>query len=87
MLSNGFSHLPEMKFDVIVSNLPATVGKELLQILFGDAKRYLKKYGKIYVVTISGLREFIKRHFMEVFGNYQKIKQRNTHTVAMATLM
>lgn len=87
MLSNGFSHLPQMKFDVIVSNLPATVGKELLQIFFGDAKQYLKESGKIYVVTISGLREFIKRHFIEVFGNYQKVKQRNTHTVAMATLM
>lgn len=87
MLSNGFSHLPEMKFDVIVSNLPATVGKELLRILFCDAKRYLNENGKIYVVTISGLREFIKRHFMDVFGNYQKVKQRNTHTVAMATIM
>ena len=87
LLSNGFSHLPEMKFDVIVSNLPANVGKELLQILFGDAKRYLKQNGKIFVVTISGLREFIKRHFMEIFGNYRKVKQRNTHTVAMATFI
>ena len=85
LLSNGFSHLPEVQFDVIASNLPANVGKELLQKFFIDAKRYLKQNGRLYVVTISGLRKFIKRNFMEVFGNYQKVKQRHTHTVAMAT--
>ncbi len=86
LLSNGFSHLPDIQFDVIASNLPANVGKELLQIFFIDAKRHLKQGGRIYVVTISGLREFIKRNFLKVFGNYRKVKQRNTHTVAMATL-
>ena len=85
LLSNGFSHLPDIQFDLIVSNLPANVGKELLQIFLTDAKRYLKPNGRLYVVTISGLREFIKRNFLTIFGNYQKIKQRHTHTVAMAT--
>ena len=86
-LSNGFSHIPDVQFDVIASNLPANVGKELMHIFFQDAKRYLKPNGRIYVVTISGLREFIKRNVMEVFGNYCKVKQRKTYTVAMATLM
>ncbi len=86
-LSNGFSHLPDTQFDVIASNLPANVGRELMHIFFCDAKRYLKPNGRIYVVTISGLREFIKKNFMEIFGNYCKIKQRKTHTVAMATRM
>ena len=85
LLSNGFSHLPNIQFDLIVSNLPANVGKELLQILLADAKHYLKPNGRLYVVTISGLREFIKRNFKTVFGNYRKVKQRGTHTVAMAT--
>ena len=85
LLSNGFSHLPEIQFDVIASNLPANVGKELLHIFFCDAKKHLKQNGRFYVVTISGLREFIKRNFTNVFGNYHKVKQRNTHTVAMAT--
>lgn len=85
LLSNGFRHLPDIQFDLIVSNLPANVGKELLQIFLSDAKRYLKPNGRLYVVTISGLREFIKRNFMTIFGNYRKVKQRNTHTVAMAT--
>lgn len=86
-LSNGFSHIPKIKFDVIASNLPANVGKEMLHILLSDARRYLKQRGKLYVVTISGLREFIKRNFISVFGNYEKIKQHKTHTVAMANLI
>ena len=85
LLSNGFSHLPDIQFDLITSNLPANVGKELLQIFLADAKQYLKPNGRLYVVTISGLREFIKRNFLNIFGNYQKVKQRHTHTVAMAT--
>lgn len=87
LLSNGFSHIPKMKFDVIASNLPANVGKEMLHIILSDASRYLNKRGKLYVVTISGLREFIKRNFISVFGNYEKIKQHKTHTVAKATFV
>ena len=85
LLSNGFSHLPDIQFDLIASNLPANVGKELLQIFLADAQQYLKPNGRFYVVTISGLRAFIKRNFLDIFGNYQKVKQRHTHTVAMAT--
>ena len=85
LLSNGFSHLPDLQFDLIASNLPANVGKELLQIFLTDAKRHLKPNGRLYVVTISGLRQFIKRNFLRIFGNYQKVKQRHTHTIAMAT--
>ncbi len=85
-LSNGFSTIREGEFDTIVSNLPAKVGKELLYIFLSDARRHLKPGGQIVVVTISGLREFIKRNFLEVFGNYKKIKQGKTHTVAKAVM-
>ncbi len=85
LLSNGFSHLSDIKFDVIASNLPANVGKEMFHIFLTDAKRFLKRNGRLYVVTISGLREFIKRNFRSVFGNYRKVKQQKTHTIAMAT--
>lgn len=85
LLSNGFSRLVDVQFDLIAANLPANVGKELLQILLVDARKSLKPNGRLYVVTISGLREFIKRNFKTVFGNYRKVKQRHTHTVAMAT--
>lgn len=84
-LSNGFSHVAaDAKFDLVVSNLPAKVGRELLRILLEDAKDHLKSGGAIYVVTISGLREFIKKNFQEVFGNYEKVKQGAHYTVAKA---
>ncbi len=84
-LSNGFSAVPNVKFDVVVSNLPAKVGDEMLTIFLEDAKSHLKVGGKLYVVTISGLREYIKRNFKEIFGNYEKLKQGKTYTVALAT--
>lgn len=84
-LSNGFSHVPpDVHFDVIASNLPAKPSKELYQILFEDAKRYLNPGGKFYVVVISGLKEFIKRSFGEVFGNCDKLRQGRTHCVFVA---
>ena len=81
-LSNGFNQIPEQQFDVIVSNIPAKVGKEMLYIYLFDALRYLKPGGSFYIVTITGLRQFFKRGFTEVFGHYEKIKQGKTYTVA-----
>lgn len=84
-LSNGLSQVPkDMQFDVIVSNLPAKVGKEFFWILLEDAKLHLKPGGSLYVVVISGLKEYIKRNFTEVFGNYEKIKQSKSYTIARA---
>lgn len=83
-LSNGFSHVPPIMFDTIVSNLPAKVSNELFYILFNDAKQHLKPDGKFYVVTITGLREYVKRSFKDIFGNYDKLQQTQKYTVAMA---
>lgn len=84
-LSNGFSHVPkDMKFDLIVSNLPAKVGKELLYIMMNEAKSHLNPGGSFYVVTISGLKEYIKRQFKDVFGNFTKVKQSKTYVVSKA---
>jgi len=86
-LSNGFRDIPaDMKFDLIVSNLPAKVGKELLYIMMNDAKAHLKPGGRFIVVTISGLKEYIKRYFKEVFGNYEKVDHSKTYIVSAATL-
>lgn len=82
LLSNGFDQIPAQSFDLIVSNIPAKVGKELLYIYLFDALEYLKPGGSFYIVTITGLRQFFKRGFIEVFGNYEKIKQGKTYTVA-----
>ncbi|MGI8689928.1 MAG: class I SAM-dependent methyltransferase [Thermomicrobiales bacterium] len=83
-LSNAFSAVPDRRFDNVVSNLPGRVSNELLWIIFADAKAHLKPGGKLYVVTISRLREFIKRSFMGTFGNYDKLAQNKTYTVSVA---
>jgi 16S rRNA (guanine1207-N2)-methyltransferase len=82
LLSNGFDQIPKQQFDLIVSNIPAKVGKEMLYIYLFDALEYLKPGGSFYIVTITGLRQFFKRGFNEVFGHYEKIKQGKTYTVA-----
>ena len=83
-LSNGFEQLGDREFDVVASNLPAKAGNEALFLLFEDARTHLRPGGRLYVVTISGLRRFVDRAFTEVFGNYEKVKQGRTHTVSLA---
>ncbi len=84
MLSNGFREIGQRRFDVVASNVPAKVGKELLQLLLHDARAHLNPGGRIYVVTINGLRRFMERHLRDVFGNYEKRKQGSHYTVASA---
>lgn len=85
-LSNGFSHVPEtMKFDVIISNIPAKVGKDMLNKILDDALFFLNPEGRLYIVTINGLKEFMKRNLKERFGNYKKLKSVNGYACAYAT--
>jgi 16S rRNA (guanine1207-N2)-methyltransferase len=84
-LSNGFDQIDsEQKYDIIVSNVPAKIGDELLTLFLHDAYSHLNPGGKLYVVTISGLKEYFKRRMSEVFGNYDKLKQSKTYTAAVS---
>lgn len=84
-LSNGLSAVPkEIQFSTVVSNIPAKVGKEMLSIMLHDVHRQLKPEGQFVVVTINGLRQYMKRNFMEVFGNYEKVKQGKDYTISRA---
>ncbi len=86
VLSNGFDQVPpKLRFDVIASNVPAKVGKELLSLYLHDARARLRPRGRLYLVTVTGLRQFMRRNLEEVFGNYEKLKQGRAYTVAMAT--
>lgn len=85
ILSNAFDHIDsQLEFDVIASNIPAKVGKEMLSLILNDAYSRLKPGGKLYVVTINGLRQYMKRNLTDVFGDYKKLKQGKTYTVALA---
>ncbi len=84
-LSNGMNQVRDDQFDLIVTNLPAKSGKELYYLMFYDAFERLADNGSLYIVTINGLRNFVKRAFTDIFGNYKKLKQASTYTVAVAT--
>ncbi|HIQ39584.1 MAG TPA: methyltransferase domain-containing protein [Sulfurivirga caldicuralii] len=84
-LSNGLSQVPkDVRFTTVVSNIPAKVGKELLSILLWDSYQALAPGGQMVVVTINGLRQFMKRHMQDVFGHYEKVKQGRDYTVSRA---
>ena len=84
-LSNGFSEIGrDQRFEVIVSNLPAKAGKELFYLYFYDALIRMEPGARFYVVTINGLRDFVKRVFKEIFGNYKKVKQGANYTISLA---
>ncbi len=83
-LSNGFSHIPRESFDIIASNIPGKVGKELLTVMISDARHYLKKNGILCIVCISGLREFFKRILKNIFGNCEIIATSKTYTVLLS---
>ncbi len=85
LLSDGFQQLDKgIQFTQIVSNVPAKVGREQLSIFLYDALDSMAVGGTITVVTINGLRQFIKNNFKSVFGNYKKLKQGAKYTISQA---
>lgn len=85
MLSNGFYHVDKTRqFSLVMSNLPAKASKEQHYLYLLDAYNAMVDGARFYVVTINGLRDFMKRSFTEVFGNSDKIKQGKTYTITMA---
>ena len=84
-LSNGFNDVDKsLQFSLVMSNLPAKVGKEQHYLYLLDAYERMQTGARFYVVTINGLRQFMKRAFTEVFGNADKVKQGKTYTITMA---
>jgi 16S rRNA (guanine1207-N2)-methyltransferase len=84
-LSNGFDHVPaDARFDVIASNIPAKVGGRLLGRFLDDAHKRLRPGGRLYVVSISRLKDYVKRNLTERFENYEKLKQSKLYTAAVA---
>lgn len=82
-LSNGLSNVPkDVQFTTVVSNIPAKVGKEMLSIMLHDIHQQMAPGGQLVVVTINGLRQYMKRNFHEVFGNYEKVKQGKDYTIS-----
>ena len=84
-LSNGFRDVEkDKKFSLVMSNLPAKASKEQHYLYLLDAYNAMESGARFYVVTINGLRDFMKRSFTEVFGNSDKLKQGKTYTITLA---
>ena len=84
-LSNGFDAVPrDLPLTLVVSNLPAKIGNEAYRLIFHDAHARMVPGARIVVVTINGLRDFVKREFRRTFGNSRKLKQGPGYTVSMA---
>ncbi len=84
ILSDGLKQVPPQTFTLAATNLPAKTSKEHYYLFFHDIRERLEPGGRFYVVVISGLRRFIERAFVEVFGNHTKVKQGASYTVALA---
>jgi 16S rRNA G1207 methylase RsmC len=56
----------------------------MLSIMLSDVNDQLAPGGQFVVVTINGLRQYMKRNFIEVFGNYDKVKQGKDYTISRA---
>ena len=85
IMSNGFAKISDKrKFNIIASNLPAKIGNEMTSILFADAYQYLHEDGQLVVVTLSGMRKYIQRSLLSLFGNYEKVRQTGQHTLHRA---
>jgi len=84
LLSNGFSHLADLTFDLIASNLPSHISNDMLAWILRDAKEHLKANGQLYLVTVSKLRRFIKRRLEGIFGNYEKKASNSMYVVSYA---
>lgn len=83
LLSNGLVQIPpERRFTTVVSNIPAKVGKEMMSIFLHDIHACLQPGGQLVVVTINGLRDYMKREFNQTFGNYEKVKQGRDYTIS-----
>lgn len=84
-LSNGFDAVPpDLPLSLVVSNLPAKIGNEAYRLIFHDAHARMVPGARLVVVTINGLRDFVKREFKATFGNAKKLKQGPGYTVSMA---
>jgi 16S rRNA G1207 methylase RsmC len=84
VLSPGFRDAPAGPYNVIVSNLPAQAGNEAIDQILLDAYERLADDGSLIVVTVVGLKRYIKRRMQALFGNYHKAKQGPRHVVSEA---
>ena len=73
-------------YDLVVSNLPAQAGNDAIDQLLLDAHDALRDGGSLVVVAVNGLRRYLQRRLVDIFGPKQvaKVNQAARHTVLEA---
>lgn len=85
LLSNGLAQVPpDRRFDLVATNLPAKIGNELTTLIVADSWARLRPGGRLYLVTLSGMRKFIQRVIQQQCGTYEKVKQGGIYTLHRA---
>lgn len=59
--SLGYDDVTDTDFDLIISNLPAKVGEPILAHILEDARFYLRPGGKVAVVVIDAIGDYVSK--------------------------
>ncbi len=57
--SLGFDNIQDNNFDLIVSNIPAKVGNQVLSHFLKDAQHYLTENGNVAIVVVDEINDFV----------------------------
>ena len=79
--SLGYDDVTEKDFDLIISNIPAKVGKKVLTHMLVDSKYFLKKDGLVAIVVIDGITEDVNEILSDPNINVVFRKSWPGHTV------
>jgi 16S rRNA (guanine1207-N2)-methyltransferase len=59
--SLGYDDISERDFDLVVSNIPAKVGKPVLSHILKDVRFYIKPRGRVAVVVIDAISDYVTK--------------------------
>lgn len=83
-LAVGLRDTHPVPYTLIVANLPAQAGNEALDEMLLDAHAALAPGCSLVVVSVLGLRRYLRRRLTTIFGDYHKVRQGPRHAVAEA---
>lgn len=84
--SDGYSKLQEILFNVILSNPPSHLPKDIRLQFIQGAKTHLFTDGKLLFVTEKRLATSIQRDFQRHFGNYEQLATNGKYIISQAAL-
>ena len=83
-LSDLFSAVDEIRYDQIVTNLPAQLGNEFLEEAVSASFEHLRQGGTLWIVVVSNLRAVIERCLAASFVDFGVVARGAQHVVLRA---